>query len=332
VVRVGEQCLQVVANEGDVRLGGIEWNNRLLEYVADEFKARYGVDLRQSPVAVQMLRHDCDVAKTELSAEPKTSIGVRFEGKSLRVGVKQLELNAVTDDLVERCAELTRRVLQQARLAANALDDILLAGGSTSLPQVHRMLQTLTGKDPRKTDSPQSLAAHGAAIYAAMLEASQNGHASALDEKTREMLAGITLKNVNTHGLGILLPDPKTKKEANHVLVPQNTALGARVHKTFKTSRLGQDHMSFQLVEGDAVDPAACRPLGKCRIAGLSTDLAVGTPIDLACAFDLAGRISVSASEKTSGKPLTVEIHRASGLTDAQVEAYRRLTETCKVE
>src|SRR5690606_1346336 len=138
----------VLATDGDVELGGVDWNDRLLNYVADEFQARHGVDVRTNPATLQMLRHDCDQAKIALTDSDRTTIMCRHEGKAVSVQITREQFEDMTADLLQRTLDTMALVLEQAKVTADDLDAIVLVGGSTLMPKVVQSLEQLTGKKP----------------------------------------------------------------------------------------------------------------------------------------------------------------------------------------
>ncbi|MDZ7617515.1 MAG: Hsp70 family protein, partial [Patescibacteria group bacterium] len=332
VVRYTPAHFRVLATDGDVHLGGVDWNDRLLDYVAEEFKLRHGADPRESAEAVQVLRNDCDLAKLELSKKAQTTITHRHRGKAVSVNVTRDQFEQMSADLLQRTADTTELVLQQAKVKPEQLDAVVLVGGSTLMPQVPAMLETLLGQKPYTGMSPHTAVAQGAAIHAAILEAKHRGSESPLAERVRKMLEVVKQENVNSHGLGVLAACPKTGKDRNHLMIPRNTLLPAEVKKTFATKKDGQDRVSIQVIEGDAPDPRACSLLGKCRIKNLPGDLPKGSPIEVTYAFDASGRIRVAARDVTGGKQATIEIERRGGLNESQVDAYAELANDYNVE
>ena len=332
VVRYTPTHFRVLATDGDVHLGGVDWNDRLLDHLAEAFKARHGVDFRESRAAVQMILNDCEVAKLELSENLQTSITCRYAGKALSVTVTRAQFEAMTSDLLQRTADTTELVLKEAGITAAQLDAVVMVGGSTLMPQVPRVLGAITQQKPYDEISPHTAVAQGAAIHAAILEAQYRGDQSELAEKVRKMLAAVKQENVNSHGLGILATNPKSNKEINHVMIPRNTRLPFEVRKTFKTKYDKQQRVSIQVIEGDAPDPVACSLLGKCKITDLPPDLPKGSPIEVTYAFDASGRIRVRAEDKTSAKEASIEIERRGGLNDQQIDAYTRLASEYTIE
>jgi molecular chaperone DnaK len=331
VVQYTPSHFQVLATDGDVHLGGVDWNDRLVDYVAEQFKARYGQDPHDSPLTIQMLRNDCDLAKIELSQKNETKVNCRHAGKSISVPITRELFESLTADLLQRTADTLELVLQQAKITAKELDAIVLVGGSTLMPTVPAMIRRLTGQEPYTGISPHTAVAQGAAIHAAILEARNRGD-SAMTEKVRKMLVGVKQENVNSHGLGVAATNPRSGKLVNHVMIPRNSRLPAEARQTFKTVRDGQTRVSVQVLEGDAPDPLACSLLGKCRITDLPAGLAKGALIEVVYAFDTSGRITVRACDKTGGKQGTIEIERRGALTDQQVSAFCELANEYKVE
>lgn len=331
VVQYTPAHFQVLATDGDVQLGGVDWNDRLLDHVAEEFKARHGVDPRESASTVQILRNDCDLAKIELTEKQETTITCRHAGKAARVTVTRQQFETMTSDLLQRTADTTELVLEQAGIRAKDLDAVVLVGGSTLMPSVPAMMEGLLGKKPHQGISPHTAVAQGAAIHAAILEAKYRG-SSEMAEKVRKMLAAVKQENVNSHGLGVAAVNPRSGNTMNHVMIPRNTRLPAQVSQVFKTNQDKQTRVSVQVLEGDAPDPKACSLLGKCRIEDLPADLPKGSPIEVTYSFDASGRIAVTARDKTGGKEASISIQRRGGLDEEQVDAYTQLAADYQVE
>jgi len=324
---------RVLATDGDVKLGGVDWTDRLVDHVAEEFKARHGIDPRDALASRRLLFGDCDMAKHDLSEQQDTVINCRHEGKAVTVRVTRHEFQKMTADLLQRTADTTELVLQEAKCPPENLDAVVMVGGSTLMPQVRSMVEDLTGKKPYEQISPFTAVAQGAAIHAAILEAKHRGDDSELAEKVRRMLRAVKQENVNSHALGVVVTVDRQKgKGKNRVMIPKNTQLPVHVEQVFETITENQERITIQVLEGDAPDPFACSLLGKCRVRDLPKKLPKGSPVEVSYAFDGAGRIVVSAREKTSGKEATIEIERRSGLNDAEVDAYAKLAAGYHIE
>ncbi|MGE0606693.1 MAG: Hsp70 family protein [Pirellulales bacterium] len=332
VVRYTPTHFQVLATDGDAQLGGIDWNDRLLDYAAEQFKERHGGDPRESAATVQLLRNECDLAKIALTNGTQTKLTFRHADKSMSLPITRDQFEEMTADLMQRTADTTELVLEQAKVKGEELDAVVMVGGSTLMPRVPKMLEEITGKKPYTDISPHTSVAQGAAIHAAILEAKYRGEGSELAEKVRKHLGVIQQENVNSHGLGVIAKNPKTGKNINHVMIHRNSKLPVEIKQTFKTINENQARVNISVTEGDAPEPAAVTLIGNCRIVGLPPDLPKGSPIEVTYAFDGAGRIKVTARDKTGGNEARIEIERKGGLDDAQIDSLARLAEGYKVE
>ncbi|HQU41377.1 MAG: heat-shock protein Hsp70 [Planctomycetia bacterium 21-64-5] len=332
VVNYTPTHFHVLATDGDVYLGGIDWNDRLLNYVADEFKKRHGGDPRESANASQVLRNDCDLAKIELSQKNQTSVVCRFEGKSVSVPVTREQFEQLTADLLQRTIDTTELVIEQAKIQASDLDAIVLVGGSTLMPKVPAMLEQVTGKKPYQGLSPHTAVAQGAAIHAAILEAKFRRTGSDLAEKVKRHLKNVKQDDVNSHSLGVILKHPKTGKPHNHVMIPRNTTLPVEKQQVFNTTETGQVRVTVRVIEGDAPDPAACSLIGNCSITQLPPNLPKGAPVEVTYAYGSDGRVRVRARDKTGGKEAAIEIERRGGLDEQQIDNYAALAGSYLVE
>ena len=332
VVQYTATQFNVLATDGDAQLGGIDWNDRILDFVAEEFKNRHGVDIRQSPETVHVLRHDCDRAKIQLSESPEATIVCRHEGKALQVKISREQFEEITADLLQRTLDTTELVIEAAKLTPNDLDAIVLVGGSTLMPIVPTKLQEVTGKEPYRGISPHTSVAQGAAIHAAILEAKHLGDKSEVAERVRRHLQKIQSRNVNSHALGISARDPRSGQLINHVMIPRNTPLPTEVRETFYNNAAAQTRVRVKVMEGDAPDPAACALLGDCCITDLPPNLQKGSPVEVTYAFEADGRVRVKAQDKTGGAWATIEIQRKGALDEAAIDRYTDRASQYKIE
>jgi molecular chaperone DnaK len=332
VVRYTPTHFQVLATDGDVHLGGIDWNDRIVDYVSGEFKAKHGLDPRESPAALHLMRHDADVTKVALSENNVATMHCRHQGKSVNVQITREQFEDMTADLMQRTIDTAQLVLEQAQVTPEQLDAIVLVGGSTLMPKVPQLLEATLGKKPYQGLSPHTAVAQGAAIHAAILEAKFRGETSGMAERIRKLLGNVKQEDVNSHGLGVAARSPKTGKTVNHVMIPRNSRLPVEVHRTFVTSEPNQQRVNIKVIEGDAPDPDACSLLGNCRIQGLPPNLPKGSPIEVVYAFDASGRVRVRAQDKTGGKEAEIEIVRKGGLTAGQINTFTTLADSYKVD
>ena len=332
VVRYTPTHFQVLATDGDVQLGGVDWNDRMAEYIAEEFKSKYHEDPRDSAQTMQILRNECDVAKIELSSKIETTVTCRHNGKSISVPLSRRKFEDLTKDLFQRTVDTLLLVLDQAKVTAQELDAIVLVGGSTVMPGVRRLVQEVTGREPYTGISPYTSVAQGAAIHAAILEAQHRQGGPEMATKVRKMLTSVRQENVNSHGLGIVVKDPRSGATVNHVMIPRNSRLPVEARQVFQTNSDGQRRVTVRVVQGDAPEPAACQALGHCRITDLPPGLPKGAPVEVTYAFNEGGRIYVKAVDKTHGKQTAIEIERPGALTEEQVDVFARLAAEYRVE
>lgn len=322
---------QVLSTDGDVQLGGVDWNERLVERYIQEFQAKHGIDLRGNRGAMQLLRFEADQTKIALSERTSAVMSGRFMDKNFSLNVTRDQFDEMTLDLAQRTLDTTELVVEQAGMTFDDIHAIVLVGGSTLMPWVSDRLEMLTGKRPFAGLSPFTTVAQGAAIHAAILEAKFR-EGSTLTDRVRRHLAGIKQEDVNSHGLGIAAKNPKDGKVINHVMIPRNSRLPIERKQTFVTNQDNQERVTVKVIEGDAPDPNACSVLGNCRITDLPKGLPKGSPIEVTYAFDTTGRVVVRARDKTGGSEAAIEIERRSGLSDNDIDAYLELAKAYTVE
>ena len=307
-----------IATAGDVFLGGIEWDCRIVDYVAEQFARRNrGIDPRQSPAGYQRLLREAEDAKRSLSARDQTSITFEHAGDVVRVILTRTQFEQMTADLVERTRFTLLNLLQEAGLKWQDITRLLLVGGSTRMPMVQRMLEDVSGKKPDRSLSADEAVAQGAAIYAGMILASDAGSVPEL-----------TVRNVNSHNLGVLGIEKITGRPRNRVMIPRNTALPASHCTRFGTRHLNQSSVVVNVVEGGDASGNDATPIGKCVVRDLPPGLPAGTPIEVTFHYGQDGRLNVRATLPSLGKQATSEIERSSGMTaEALREWNQRLLE-----
>ena len=188
VVRYSPTNFRVLATDGDVMLGGLDWTQRIVEHVAEQFKRKYGSDPLADPETRLQFASECEQTKLALSSKNEVPISLYFEGKTLNVALTRGDFERMTADLLQRTEDTTELVLQQAGIEVGQLDEIVLVGGSTHMPAVWKMLERVSGRAPSRTVSPEEAVAQGAAIHAAILEARATDGTSKLGQMVRKRL------------------------------------------------------------------------------------------------------------------------------------------------
>ncbi|HEY1191495.1 MAG TPA: Hsp70 family protein [Gemmata sp.] len=318
LVKLARKRFQVLAIEGDVRLGGRDWDERLVTWAADKFVQQCHEDPRTDPQTVAHMFATAERAKRTLSKVEQTSFTVAHAGYKFTFPLSRAEFEAVTRDLLVRTRLTTQQVLKQAKLTWDDVGKVLLVGGSTHMPACARMLTELTGKEPDRGLAVSEVVARGAAVHAGIVAArsgAEGAHAA-------PNLADIVEVSVNAHSLGV-----EARSGADRVsdkLIPKNTQLPAAVSRLYYTVAPNQTRVRVRILQGEAHQAEACIPVGECWIDGLPPDLPKGAPVRVSCGVAANGRIEVTATDETSGRAVTAAIHRPGGLTD---DALARATE-----
>jgi molecular chaperone DnaK len=313
VMEIRGNQFTALATDGDVCLGGQDWDQRLVDYVAEEFIRQHKLDPREDQNTVGRLWRECEDAKRTLSARMKTTVGCDYKGHAIRIEVTRLKFEEITHDLLDRTTFTTRQSLQAAGLAWSDLDRVLLVGGSTRMPMVQEMLQKLSGKKPDASVSADEAVAQGAALRAGLILAQSNGQPPKFH-----------IRNVNSHSLGVVAMDPKTKRKRTAILIPRNTPLPITAKRIFKTEREGQKSILVNIVEGESANPEDCSQIGKCTVRNLPPRLPAQTPIEVRFRYLENGRLTVTVSVEGTDKTLQHELARENSLTPEQLDMWRQ--------
>jgi molecular chaperone DnaK len=302
-----------LATDGDVALGGFDWDQRLLNLAADAFQREHAIDLRESPAAAGKLWRECEDAKRTLSARPKAPVVSEYKGKVLRVEITREEFEEATQDLLDRTRFTCVQTLRAAGLDWPDLDRVLLVGGSTRMPMVRAMLQKVSGRPPDASVAADEAVAHGAALHAGLILAKRAGRAAAF-----------SIRNVNSHSLGVVGVDSQTKRRRNGIVIPRNTPLPVSAHRKFKTAKDDQRSILVQIVEGESPSADDCTPVGRCSAANLPPGLPAKTPVDVTFHYKADGRLKVRVQVPQTKLQMETEIVRENGLSKEHMDAWRQ--------
>jgi molecular chaperone DnaK len=314
LVRLGKKRFQVLAIEGDVRLGGKDWDDRLVQYGADQFRAQFNDDPRDDPQSLAMLQASAERAKRTLSKVESASMTVAHGGNKLTVPVSRAEFEGLTRDLLIRTRLTTQSVLAQTGLTWDRVDKVLMVGGSTHMPMTGRMLKEVTGRDADRSLAVSEVVARGAAVHAGIQAAKR---AKERNEAAAGAFDDVVEVSVNAHSLGVEIRAENEKR--NDKLIPKNTQLPAHASRVYYTARDGSTKVRVRVLQGEAVQAEACIPVGECWIEGLPANLPRGSPVQVRCGVAANGRIEVMALDMTSGKLARAELHRQGGLSDEDI-------------
>ncbi len=333
VVRYTPTEFTVLGTDGDTMLGGLDWSQRIADWLAAEFDAEFGLNPMAEPMAHKSLLIEAEAAKRDVSLFGQSSIEFEFHGQKLVRELKRSKFEELTLDLLQRTRDTTEFVLDQAGVKSSQLDEVLLIGGSTSMPAVADMLKNLTGRDPSRELNPQTAVAQGAAIHAAILQARHADGKGRMAEALTRRLRSVTTKDVNSHSLGVEVSDPKNPtKKRNHIMIPRNTQLPTSTRRRFQTTTNNPRSIHVRLLEGEAPDVSSCTFVGDFRLIGLPKDLPKGSPVEIVYGYDDLGHIHVTLKELTGNRAAHVDIAWSHGLDDKAIDALGKLASAYKVE
>ena len=316
MVKLGKKRFQVLAIEGDVRLGGKDWDDRLVAHAAARFQEQFGDDPRDDPQSLAMLQASAERAKRTLSKVEQASLTVAHFGHKMTVPLTRAEFDGLTRDLLIRTRLTTQAMLTQTGLTWDQVDKVLMVGGSTHMPATGRMLKDLTGRDPDRSLAVSEVVARGAAVHAgiqAAKRAKEQGLAGGLGPHD-----DVVEISVNAHSLGVEVR--KGDERRSDRLIPKNTQLPAHASRVYFTAKDGASKVRVRVLQGEAQQAEACIPVGECWIDGLPPDLPKGSPVQVRCALTANGRIEVMALDMTSGRMARAEVRRQGGLSADDIE------------
>lgn len=313
VMEIDAQRFHALATDGDMHLGGWDWDQRLVDYVAEQFVQAHGVDPRGDDNAAGRLWRECEDAKRTLTARQRAIVGFDYRGHALKVEITRDKFEELTRNLLERTQFTTRQTLQAAGLMWKDIDRVLMVGGSTRMPMVARMLEQLSGKPADGSVAVDEAVAHGAAIHAGVVQA-----------KLRGQPPPLRIRNVNSHSLGVVGTDAATGRRRVATLIPRNTGLPVSAKRIFRTQRAGQETILVQIVEGESASPDDCTPIGKFTVRNLPADLPAQTPVTIRFVYQSNGRLAIHLTLGGGECEVTQEIVRDNGLSKQQLEAWRQ--------
>ncbi|HTI51238.1 MAG TPA: Hsp70 family protein [Planctomycetaceae bacterium] len=311
--------VRVIASTGDLNLGGIDWNQRLLDAVASQFAKEFGDDPRRDPESLQHLSLEVEQCKRSLTVRPKAALIVQHAGHRKTYQIEREKFNALTQPLVRRTEEITRKLIDAHKRGAAHIDlTVLSAGGSSRMPMIDSMLANLKGTTVSKALSPDQSIAHGATYYAGMLLTNSEFIHSIVDPQAVARLSQMRQQSVCARDLGILVRDMKLNRRVPHYLLPANTPLPASVTKTFGTVIPNQKRVRLYIIESGAGADQEYAELGTCTIEGLPPNLPAESRIDVMISYDASACVQVSARDRKSGKAAKTEIRRGEVLPVAE--------------
>jgi molecular chaperone DnaK len=306
ILEIGEGVFEVKATNGDTHLGGDDFDQRVMDWIATEFGKEHGIDLRKDRMALQRLKEAAEKAKVELSSTVQTEINLPFitadasGPKHLVMTLTRAKLESLVADLVDRSLGPCRQAMQDAGVTAKDVDEVVLVGGQTRMPKVQESVKQLFGKEPHKGVNPDEVVAVGAAVQAAVL--------------TGEV-KDVVLLDVTPLSLGI-----ETLGGVMTTLIPRNTTIPTKKSETFTTAADNQEQVEVHVMQGERPMARDNRTLGKFHLVGIPP-AARGVPqVEVTFDIDANSILNVSARDKTTGKEQNITITASSTLTKADID------------
>ena len=306
ILDIGEGVFEVKSTNGDTFLGGDDWDQRIIDWVCDEFKKEQGIDLRQDRMALQRLKEACEKAKVELSTVMQTEINLPFitadasGPKHLQMTLTRAKLEQLTGDLVERTIGPVRQALEDAKLSPADINEVILVGGQTRQPAIQELVRKLFGKEPFKGINPDEVVAVGAAIQAGILGG----------EVKEVLLLDVTPLTLSIETLGgVATP-----------IIERNTTIPTRKSQIFSTATDNQTSVEIHVVQGERPMAADNKTLGRFILDGIPPAPRGVPQIEVTFDIDADGILHVSAQDKATGREQKITITASSGLTKEEVE------------
>jgi molecular chaperone DnaK len=310
VLELGDGVFEVKSTNGDTHLGGDNFDQRLVDYVADEFKKQEGIDLLKDPMALQRLREAAEKAKIELSQLPQTEINLPFitataEGpKHLNMNLTRSKFEQLVDDLIKRCMPPVEKALKDAGLQPSQIDEIILVGGMTRMPRVQQLVTDMFGKEGHKGVNPDEVVAIGAAIQGGVLSG----------DVTDVLLLDVTPLSLGIETLGSVM----TK------LIDANTTIPTRKSEIFSTAADNQTSVEIHVLQGERPLAGDNRTLGRFHLDGIPPAQRGIPQIEVIFDIDANGMLHVTAKDKASNKEQSIRITSSSGLSKEEVDKMKK--------
>ena len=306
ILELGDGVFEVKASNGDGHLGGDDFDQKVINWIADEFKKSDGIDLREDPMALQRLKEAGEAAKKELSTSKQTDINLPFVTadasgpKHLNLSLTRAKFDEIVLDLVDRTVEPCKKALSDAGLSPSEIDEVILVGGSTRIPAIQEKVKEIFGKEPNKSVNPDEVVALGAAIQGGVL-------AGDVDD--------VLLLDVTPLSLGI-----ETLGSVSTKLIERNTTIPTKKSQVFSTAADNQTTVEIHVLQGEREMAADNKTIGRFHLSDIPPSPRGVPQIEVTFDIDANGILNVSAQDKATGKEQSIRIEASSGISEAEIE------------
>lgn len=306
ILDLANGIFEVLATSGDNHLGGDDWDQRIIDWLADKFKADNGIDLRKDPMALQRLKEAAENAKKELSSAQQTQINLPFitadasGAKHLDYTLTRAEFERITRDLLDRCKEPVTKALRDANMKLSDISEVILVGGSSRMPAVQELVKSITGKQPNMSVNPDEVVADGAAVQAGVLTGD---------------VSGILLLDVTPLSLGV-----ETMGGVMTKMIDRNTTIPTSKTETYSTAADNQTSVEINVLQGEREMAADNKSLGKFKLTGIPAARRGVPQIEVTFDIDTNGIVKVTAKDKGTGKEQQITISGSTALSDEEVD------------